>query len=93
MPILLSDDKLNDLSDDEIFSRLQRIKGLDTYMAFTIMVFGQERLLNYWPEERELRIKYNRFNEQLQRPSEAVAASNSWEPYEGLAAWIIWTHF
>ncbi|KAL8105442.1 hypothetical protein AgCh_029302 [Apium graveolens] len=42
MPILLSDDMLNDLSDHEIFSRLQGIRGLDAYMAFTIMVFGQE---------------------------------------------------
>ncbi|KAL8157782.1 uncharacterized protein LOC141724302 [Apium graveolens] len=93
MPILLSDDMLNDLSDQEIFSRLQGIRGLDAYMAFTIMLFAQERMLNYWPNERELRIKYDRFNEQLQsRSSEAVAASNCWEPFKGLAAWIIWTY-
>lgn len=94
-PMLLSDDMLTDLSDYEIFYRLQGVRGLEAYMAFTIMVFGLEKMLNSWPNEREFRIKYDRFNEQLQRSpwsDEAVAAPKSWEPFKGLAAWIIWTH-
>lgn len=95
MPILLSDDMLTDLSDYEIFYRLREIKGLGAYMEFTIMVFGLEKMLNSWPNEREFRLKYYRFNQQLQRSpwsDEAVVASNSWKPFKGLAAWIIWTY-
>lgn len=92
---LLSDDMLNSLSDYEIFNRLQEVRWLEAYVAFTIMLFGLERMLNFWPNERELGLKYDRFNQQLHRwpwSSEAVAASKSWEPFKGLAAWIIWTH-
>ena len=91
MNTLLSDD----VSDENLFHQLRHVAALKPYMAFTVLLFGFQRL-NYWPaHEMEFKEKYDAFNKWLQRWScsdETLAALESWEPYKGLAAWIIWTH-
>ncbi|KAL1803576.1 hypothetical protein ACET3Z_032223 [Daucus carota] len=50
---LLSDASLNDVPDEEIYNHLEGVCGLGAYNAYTIMIFGLEKMLDHWPNEAE----------------------------------------
>ncbi|MCW1908468.1 MAG: DNA-3-methyladenine glycosylase [Candidatus Saccharibacteria bacterium] len=87
-------DRFPDLSNDEIIKELVAVKGIGEWTAHMFLIFSLGRLDVLPVGDLGIRngIKLLYDFDHLPKPEEmrAIAAQNSWQPYESVASWYIW---
>lgn len=80
-------DQLGNFTSINLYRRFHMVNGIGPYYALYMLVFAMERL-DFMPmDELALRRRIERHYH-----GHANADYDTWDPYRGLAAWLIWTY-
>ena len=89
-PALLED--LRELEDDSIIERLTTFKGIGTWTAQMLLIFGFERMDIFAPNDAGLikgvRISY--FDGEHVSIDEIELVTSMWKPYRSIGSWYMW---
>jgi len=87
-------DTLDQLSNDEIIAELTKVKGIGVWTVHMFLMFCMGRLDVLPVGDLGIRNGIMKLYELSVVPDaneiEAIAAKNSWHPYESVASWYIW---
>jgi 3-methyladenine DNA glycosylase/8-oxoguanine DNA glycosylase len=85
-------DRIDDLEDEDIISRLSAVRGIGRWTAEMFLIFHLKRM-DVWPiDDYGVRKGYARIHalNELPKPKELAAAGEIYKPYRSVAAWYCW---
>lgn len=93
----LTDAKLHQMSDDDLFELLTQIKGIGRWTVEMILMFTMAREDVFSPGDLGIQkamidlyqIEYSNQKELIQK---MLYISQSWSPYRSFACWHLWRH-